>query len=413
MENLRAILEVETGVPGSQQALLHNGRELKEGKLGEQQVQAGDLILLMQRQVASRSQVQQPAAAAGGVPAGSQNPLSLNPDGSASNPEFLIQTLNNPQQLSQLPPDLADAVRGGDIAKLQDQLQKIHRMRREAAEEERRFLRMAEEDPFNPEVQRRLEEAIQQKNVMENFEQALEHNPEAFGVVHMLYVHMEVNGHPLKAFIDSGAQSTIMGRSCAERCGLLRLMDRRFAGTAVGVGSATILGRVHMVPLKAGSQFFPVSITVLDQDGMDFLFGLDNLKRHQCMIDLKTNTLRFSAAHIALPFLSEHELPKKEGLDALGPARDAATADAAALQPSGGAGGPAATSPAAAAAGAPSQPQPAPANTGAGSALPADWAEKVQQLQALGFPAEQCVAALRQTNGNQEMAASILFSMFD
>lgn len=150
VENLRAILEVETGVPGSQQALLHNGRELKEGKLGEQQVQAGDLILLMQRQVASRSQVQQPAAAAGGVPAGSQNPLSLNPDGSASNPEFLIQTLNNPQQLSQLPPDLADAVRGGDIAKLQDQLQKIHRMRREAAEEERRFLRMAEEDPFNP-----------------------------------------------------------------------------------------------------------------------------------------------------------------------------------------------------------------------------------------------------------------------
>lgn len=31
VENLRAILEVETGVPGSQQALFHNGKELMDG----------------------------------------------------------------------------------------------------------------------------------------------------------------------------------------------------------------------------------------------------------------------------------------------------------------------------------------------------------------------------------------------
>lgn len=41
----------------------------------------------------------------------------------------------------------------------------------------------------------------------------------------MLYVEMEVNKKPVQAFVDSGAQSTIMSKSLAERCGLLKLLD--------------------------------------------------------------------------------------------------------------------------------------------------------------------------------------------
>ncbi|CAM9722303.1 unnamed protein product, partial [Phaeothamnion confervicola] len=112
----------------------------------------------------------------------------------------------------------------------------------------------------------------------------------------MLFVDCEVNGRVMRAFIDTGAEVTVISAACAERCGLSEHIDRRFAGRAIGVGSATILGRIHDVSLRLGTACLPCSLAVIDHSEMDLLVGLDVLRRYRCDISLSNNSMRFSAA---------------------------------------------------------------------------------------------------------------------
>lgn len=108
----------------------------------------------------------------------------------------------------------------------------------------------------------------------------------------MLYIDLNVNNTPFKAFVDTGAQMSIMSKQAVGKANLHNLVDTRWSGTAVGVGTQKIMGRVHQAPVSIGGSFLPCAITVLEEEqNIDIIFGLDMLLRHQCNIDLKNNKL--------------------------------------------------------------------------------------------------------------------------
>ena len=109
----------------------------------------------------------------------------------------------------------------------------------------------------------------------------MERNPEFYGQVTMLYVDIKVNGVNLQAFVDSGAQSTIISKNCADKCNLTSLIDTRYKGEANGIGTANIIGRIHLADIEIEGVKLPCAFTVMENDiQVDMLFGPDNLRRH-------------------------------------------------------------------------------------------------------------------------------------
>ena len=131
----------------------------------------------------------------------------------------------------------------------------------------------------------------------------------------MLYINMELSGVKFQAFVDTGAQSTIISKFFAQKCGVLKDVDTRFRGVAVGVGTSTILGRIHSAKLKVDNRHtIECSLQVIENLGMDFLLGIDMLRKHRvggthkCHIDLSSNILRFPHERVDVPFIKDHEI---------------------------------------------------------------------------------------------------------
>ncbi|XP_063798147.1 protein DDI1 homolog 2 isoform X2 [Pseudophryne corroboree] len=340
LENFRALCELESGIPAAESLIIYAERPLTDNQrsLSSYGLKDGDVVVLRQKDPTEA----RPAAQFPGLPridfssiavpgtsreTASPQPAAAAPDSTSfpqglDNPALLRDMLlTNPHELSLLKernPPLAEALLSGDLEKFTKVLQE---QQQERAKREQERIRLFSADPFDLDAQAKIEEDIRQQNIEENMTIAMEEAPESFGQVVMLYINCKVNGYPVKAFVDSGAQMTIMSQACAERCHIMRLVDRRWAGIAKGVGTQKIIGRVHLAQVQIEGDFLPCSFSILEEQPMDMLLGLDMLKRHQCSIDLEKNVLVIGTTGTRTSFLPEGELPECARL-AYGPGRE-------------------------------------------------------------------------------------------
>ncbi|KAL9106290.1 MAG: hypothetical protein Q9227_008689 [Pyrenula ochraceoflavens] len=443
LADIKSLVESETSIPTPKQYLFLNQRPMGDDTKTLQQlnVKHDDVLMLVVRdptRISQQSGQQRQPTSNSAPPQGQQR---------STNAETIrLQALSVPEIMRRIResyPELADAVHDpARFHKLWDDNQK---QLAEAQAKKHARLAYINANPFDVEAQKEIEEIIQGEHVQTNLEKALEEHPEVFGRVNMLYIDVVVNKQLVKAFVDSGAQTTVMSPGCAERCNIRHLIDRRYAGIAMGVGTARILGRVHSADIQIGSYSLPCSFTVMEGKDVDLLLGLDMLKRHQMCIDLRKEALLVGSEEVQ--FLGEADIPKfnfdseptVDGPDGIkvgtksgalhtdsagssssaapGSIQNAATGAQGQKKPElprGPNGMPKinirpAQKPAPARQNTgprPSQPQQAAATNAAPTATPP--AQSITEITQRGFTRQQAIEALRRASGNVDLALSLL-----
>lgn len=215
IEALRSSIHAETQIEPSAQHLYHNGDLIMDNDKTMEQLSIadGEMLALHVRDVRGSTGV--PAAGNPRAAQEQQQPRQNPSRPAAANqtdPELIrLQILGNPQSRAELQRT------NPQLAAVLDDRERFTAAFREAADRERRDrserqrqIALLNEDPFNIEAQAKIEEIIRQERVMENLQNAMEHNPEGRQTLrsnHEKQTHLLTYAQSLAVFTCSTSMS--------------------------------------------------------------------------------------------------------------------------------------------------------------------------------------------------------------
>jgi DNA damage-inducible protein 1 len=168
VKDLKGFIEAETGLASASQSIYLNGQPVAQETqtLEAAGIRDGEMLAVLVRQ--NRQPVQQPQRAADPARVGQPDPEGVRQ-----------QLLMNPQaqtELRQRDPELAATI--NDANRWRETFAMRQRSAQDAERERQNQIALLNEDPFNVEAQRKIEELIRQERVVENLEKAYNENPE-------------------------------------------------------------------------------------------------------------------------------------------------------------------------------------------------------------------------------------------
>jgi hypothetical protein len=121
----------------------------------------------------------------------------------------------------------------------------------------------------------------------------------SFDSVESLSIPVEINGKVVKALVCTGAQSSIISLACASDIGIDTLIDKRCAGVSRGIGTASILGRIHSVSMRVVSKDYYMAFSVMDSrvTAFEVFLGLDFFRRFKCRLEFGPSRLLITHGH--------------------------------------------------------------------------------------------------------------------
>jgi DNA damage-inducible protein 1 len=180
VQDLKGFVEAETNLAADTQNFYLNGRPLTHATqtLDEAGIKDGEMLAVLIRRRAD-SQPNASASASAATPTAQRVP----------DPEAVRQhVLANPQaqdDLRRQKPELFALL--NDSSRWRQAFEMGRRQEQEADRERRQQIALLNEDPFNIEAQKKIEEIIRQDRVIENLQHAYEHNPEGTYLYHPPY----------------------------------------------------------------------------------------------------------------------------------------------------------------------------------------------------------------------------------
>ncbi|KAL1645946.1 DNA damage-inducible protein 1 [Didymella pomorum] len=171
IKDLKGFIEAETNQPAASQGLYLNGQPVanETQTLEEAGIKDGEMLAVVIRAARPPANPQQANRQRNaGRPAGGPDPEALRQ-----------QLLRDPRQLANVrnqDPELAAAVM--DPNRWAQTWEHRQSQQQEAEQERRNQIALLNEDPFNVDAQRKIEELIRQDRVVENLQKAYEENPE-------------------------------------------------------------------------------------------------------------------------------------------------------------------------------------------------------------------------------------------